>query len=78
MTAVLRVLSLPGWRGSPPEHGQSLWERLHGHLRVEPADWVSPRRGAWMARLEDILPAEERPALLVAHNLECRVAAAAP
>ena len=71
-----RVLLLPGWQNSGPGHWQSRWEALHGHERVEQADWLWPRRGDWMARLEDTLLADARPTLLVAHSLGCHLVAA--
>ena len=72
----VRVLLLPGWENSGPGHWQSLWEREHGDLRVEQADWLWPKRGDWMARLEDVLLQDERPALLAAHSLGCQLVAA--
>lgn len=72
----MHVLTLPGWQGSGPEHWQSRWERMHGHRRVEQHDWVQPRRGDWMARLEDVLLAQPAPVLLVAHSLGCHLVAA--
>lgn len=71
-----RVLLLPGWLNSGPEHWQSRWETLYGDQRVEQDDWQWPRRGDWMARLEDQLLASDRPALLVAHSLGCQLVAA--
>jgi len=71
-----RTLLLPGWLDSGPAHWQSRWERRYGHERVEQADWVWPRRGDWMARLEDVLLASARPAVLVAHSLGCQLVAA--
>lgn len=71
-----RVLVLPGWLDSDPPHWQSLWEAAHGFTRVTQADWLWPRRGDWMARLEDVLLADERPAVLVAHSLGCQLVAA--
>ncbi|MET0517437.1 MAG: alpha/beta hydrolase [Burkholderiaceae bacterium] len=70
-----RVLLLPGWLNSDPGHWQSRWERQHGFERVEQADWQWPRRGDWMARLEEVLLTEARPALLVAHSLGCQLVA---
>jgi hypothetical protein len=72
----VRVLLLPGWQNSDPGHWQSHWERLHGDTRVEQHDWHWPRRGDWMARLEEVLLADERPALLAAHSLGCQLVAA--
>jgi len=71
-----RVLLLPGWQDSGPAHWQSRWEALHAHERVQQADWHWPRRGDWMARLEEALLADEGPALLVAHSLGCQLVAA--
>lgn len=74
--AAPRVLLLPGWLDSDAAHWQSRWEAHHGFQRVQQADWLWPRRGDWMARLEDVLQAETRPALLVAHSLGCHLVAA--
>lgn len=71
-----RVLLLPGWLDSGPGHWQTLWEQQHGDTRVQQADWQWPRRGDWMARLEDVLLDDERPALLAAHSLGCHLVAA--
>ena len=51
--SVVRVLLLPGWLDSGPGHWQTLWEQQHGWERVVQADWVWPRRGDWMARLDE-------------------------
>ncbi len=72
----MRILLLPGWLDSGPTHWQSEWERRHGHVRVQQDDWVWPRRGDWMARLQDVLLADESPAVLVAHSLGCHLVAA--
>jgi predicted alpha/beta hydrolase family esterase len=74
-TSALRLLLLPGWQDSGPTHWQSRWETLHGCQRVAQADWVWPRRGDWMARLEEALLADPRPALLIAHSLGCHLVA---
>jgi len=74
-----RVLVLPGWQNSGPTHWQSRWEATPGFERVQQADWQWPRRGDWMARLEDVLLADgtrRGPALLVAHSLGCQLVAA--
>ncbi len=76
MTDGLRVLQLPGWQNSGPAHWQSRWQVIHGDERVEQDDWFWPLRGDWMARLEEVLLADARPALLVAHSLGCHVVAA--
>ena len=70
-----RVLVLPGWQGSGPDHWQSRWERLHGYQRVEQHDWSRPLRGDWTARLEDCVLDAGGPVVLVAHSLGCILAA---
>jgi hypothetical protein len=70
------VLILPGWQNSGPQHWQSLWEQRHGYHRVEQHDWMTPLRGDWVARLEDVLLARDEPAVLVAHSLGCILTAA--
>ena len=75
-SAVLRVLLLPGWLDSGPTHWQSRWEKAHGHRRVTQSDWLWPKRGDWMARLEEVLLENQTPALLVAHSLGCHLVAA--
>jgi uncharacterized protein len=72
----MRILLLPGWLDSDPAHWQSRWEALHGDRRVTQDDWLWPRRGDWMARLEEVLLEDDRPALLVAHSLGCQLVAA--
>ncbi len=72
----LGVLLLPGWLNSGPEHWQSRWEALHGHRRVEQDDWLWPRRGDWMARLDEVLLETPQPVLLIAHSLGCQLVAA--
>jgi predicted alpha/beta hydrolase family esterase len=71
-----RVLLLPGWLDSDPGHWQSRWETLHGDRRVTQDDWLWPRRGDWMSRLEEVLLEDDRPAVLVAHSLGCHLVAA--
>jgi uncharacterized protein len=73
-----RVLLLPGWLGSGEGHWQTRWAALHGFETVEQDDWTWPRRGDWMARLDDVLLSglDRRPAVLVAHSLGCQLVAA--
>jgi hypothetical protein len=70
------VLILPGWLNSGDPHWQSRWEALHGFRRVQQADWDWPRRGDWMARLEEVLLATDGPVVLAAHSLGCHLVAA--
>ncbi|MBC7992780.1 MAG: alpha/beta hydrolase [Rhizobacter sp.] len=71
-----RVLLLPGWLNSDAAHWQSRWEQQHGDQRVEQDDWLWPKRGDWMARLEDVLLQSDAPAVLVAHSLGCQLVSA--
>jgi len=71
-----KVLLLPGWQNSGPDHWQSRWEAVHGDERVEQHDWMQPLRGDWIARLEDVLLAQTAPVILVAHSLGCMLTAA--
>ena len=70
------VLILPGWQNSGPSHWQSRWEAAHGYRRVDQHDWMTPQRGDWMARLEDVVLAADGPVVLVAHSLGCMLTAA--
>ena len=72
----VRHLILPGWLGSDDAHWQSRWIDLHGCERVVQDDWTWPRRGDWMARLDEVLLESGQPALLVAHSLGCHLVAA--
>ena len=71
-----RFLLLPGWLGSDPDHWQSRWVTRHACERVEQADWLWPKRGDWMAHLDEVVLASSRPAVLIAHSLGCHLAAA--
>jgi diadenosine tetraphosphate (Ap4A) HIT family hydrolase len=65
-----RVLSLPGYLGSGPEHWQTHWERLDTRIqRVEQARWDAPECAAWCAALESAVMADLRPTVLVGHSL---------
>jgi predicted alpha/beta hydrolase family esterase len=75
-TRRVRMLLLPGWLDSGATHWQSRWEALYGDRRVVQADWEWPRRGDWMARLDEVVLEDLRPALLVAHSLGCQLVAA--
>ena len=72
------VLILPGWLDSGPDHWQSRWQATHGYTRVAQHDWARPLRGDWIARLEDVVLAQEPnlPITLVAHGLGCLLVAA--
>jgi predicted alpha/beta hydrolase family esterase len=71
-----RCLILPGWQNSDERHWQTRWEAFPGFARVEQDDWQWPRRGDWMARLDEVLMDSPVPAVLVAHSLGCQLVAA--
>ena len=76
MSLPMRVLILPGWQNSGPEHWQSHWEQSQGFERVEQSDWDHPLRGDWMARLEEAVMERPGPVALAAHSLGCQLVAA--
>ncbi len=74
--AEVRVLLLAGWLDSDPAHWQSRWAVLYGDRRVEQDDWQWPKRGDWMARLDEVVLESAQPVVLIAHSLGCHLAAA--
>jgi predicted alpha/beta hydrolase family esterase len=70
------VLLLPGWQGSGPDHWQMRWAKAHGYSVVEQNDWMRPRRGDWLARLDEVVIDAPGPVVLVAHSLGCILVAA--
>jgi hypothetical protein len=72
----VNVLILPGWQGSGPGHWQMLWAQGHGYTVVEQNDWCRPRRGDWLARLDEVIGDAPGPVVLVAHSLGCILVAA--
>lgn len=68
------VLILPGWQGSGPGHWQMRWVAQHGYAVVEQDDWLRPRRGDWLARLDEVVvdtPGQGADIVLAAHSLGC-------
>lgn len=70
------ILLLPGWQNSDAPHWQSRWEAVYGDHRVEQHEWMHPRRGDWLVRLEEEVLAAPGPVALVAHSLGCILVAA--
>lgn len=71
---VPQTLLLPGWHGSGHGHWQRTWESLRQYRLLEQADWTWPRRGDWMARLEEVVGDEAGSDFaLVAHSLGCHL-----
>lgn len=77
-SALAQCLLLPGWRNSGEGHWQSLWEAAGRGVRVVQDDWEWPRRGDWLACLEEAILAlpTHQGAVLVAHSLGCQLVAA--
>lgn len=68
----IRYLIVPGWQGSADDHWQSHWQRsLPNSVRVEQADWLTPRRADWVGELQRVIAAESTPVILIAHSLGC-------
>ncbi len=67
-----RVLIVPGWGDSGPDHWQSLWEQAHPEFRrVVQRDWLYPIRAEWVETLARDVRAAGGPVVLVAHSLGC-------
>jgi len=66
------VLTVPGLNGSGPGHWQSVWEETRGDTaRVALGMWASPRRNAWVTKLDQAIRAAQSPVILAAHSLGC-------
>lgn len=70
-----RVLTLPGYADSGPDHWQTLWERRYGYVRVVQQDYLAPDRGVWVDTLEHAVRTTSGRVVLVAHSLGCVLAA---
>lgn len=71
-----RIIIVPGWRNSGPDHWQSLWAQQLPHAeRVEQDDWLVPHREPWVAALEQLVLSRPEPVVLAAHSLGCITAA---
>lgn len=71
-----RIIIVPGWRNSGPDHWQSLWAQQLPHAeRVEQDDWIVPHRDPWVAALEQLVLSRPEPVVLAAHSLGCITAA---
>ena len=62
-----RIIIVPGWRNSGPDHWQSLWAQQLPHAeRVEQDDWLVPHRDPWVAALEQLVLSRPEPVVLAA------------
>ncbi len=67
-----RVLIVPGWGDSGPDHWQSLWEQAHPEFRrVVQRDWLYPISAEWVETLARDVRAAGGPVVLAAHSLGC-------
>lgn len=67
-----RIIIVPGWCNSSPEHWQSLWaQTLPNVERVEQNDWLTPKREDWVRTLEALILSRPEPVIVVAHSLGC-------
>ncbi len=74
--SIIRVLIVPGYTNSGPEHWQTLWERARPCFRrVEQVDWDHPVKSSWIDALDRAVTAESGPVCLVAHSLGCATVA---
>jgi len=66
---------VPGWRGSGPEHWQSVWEREHAeYRRVKQRSWDSVYLTDWIFAIERSAATIPGEVVLVAHSLGCLAA----
>jgi predicted alpha/beta hydrolase family esterase len=67
-----RIIIVPGWRDSGPDHWQTLWQaQLPQSERVVQDDWVTPLRSDWVKTLERLILARPESVVIVAHSLGC-------
>ena len=66
------ILTVPGLGGSGPAHWQTLWEQGRTDtIRADLGCWTSPRRNAWVTRLDQAIRTARAPIILAAHSLGC-------
>lgn len=66
------ILTVPGLGGSGPGHWQTAWEESRNDTaRVDLGLLASPKRNAWVTRLDQAIRAAEAPVILAAHGLGC-------
>jgi len=72
----ITTLILPGLFNSGPEHWQTRWERLDPTcVRVEQADWETPRCPDWVSGLDAAVARLDGEAVLVGHSSACALVA---
>ncbi len=72
----MKMLILPGFGNSGPDHWQSLWEKSDpASVRLQQDDWDAPECAGWLNRLEAAVQASGPETVLVAHSLSCLLVA---
>lgn len=67
-----RIVIVPGWKNSGPDHWQTHWQAQWPHAeRVQQEDWWTPKREAWVQTLEALILSRPEPVVIVAHSLGC-------
>ena len=67
-----RVLIVPGWQNSGPQHWQSFWQEQNpGYRRIEQRDWETPKCEDWLKSIGEEVGRSAEPVVLVAHSLGC-------
>lgn len=66
-----RLINVPGYEGSGPEHWQTFWEHKFPNIeRVQQQDWGNPDCFTWVNTLEYfILKDTSKPIILIGHSL---------
>ncbi|MFY0255030.1 RBBP9/YdeN family alpha/beta hydrolase [Chitinophaga sp. 30R24] len=68
----IKVLTLPGLRGSGPLHWQTKWETsLTGIQRIEQSDWDAPVCANWIKKIEQAVKIAGPQVVIAAHSLGC-------
>ena len=72
VSALAKILIIPGLNGSGLEHWQTLWEQERiDCLRIEQADWRNPDRIDWISRIDNAVAGISGPVVFAARSLGC-------
>lgn len=67
-----KILILPGWKNSGPQHWQSHWEKkIPGAVRIAQDDWFDPDPMSWVHNIDQTVNKIKEPIIFVAHSLGC-------
>lgn len=71
-----RVLIIPGYGDSGPQHWQTVWEETQaGIRRVVQQDWLTPQCDDWVRELDKAVAVAGPDVLLAAHSMGCLLVA---